>query len=149
MGVFGLPLEIKLPIPIFVQRSDIFYAVPIRSSAIFRLIKKTIDDDLFDILDRLKETNAVLVIETYVPELVGIVTSYDTTEYFRNRTEDLMRVEDIELMVKEFIKTAYVDENGELDEAKLNSAVAQVTAYKKANDQSERSLSFDFATGQK
>lgn len=102
-----------------------------------------IEDDLFDILDRLKETNAVLIIHTHAPDLVGIVTSYDTAEYFRNRTEDLMRVEDIELMVKEFIRAAYLDKNGELDEAKLKSAVAQITTYKKANGQSEKQLSFD------
>lgn len=62
------------------------------------------EDDLFDILDRLKETNAVLITGFYADDLIGIVTSYDTAEYFRNRTEDLMRVEDIELMVKELIK---------------------------------------------
>src|SRR5687768_16954844 len=76
----------------------------------------SLEDDLFDILDRLKDTNAVLITENigFGPDVLGIVTSYDTTEYFRNRTEDLMRVEDIELMVKEFIKTAHVDETGEL-----------------------------------
>ncbi len=98
-----------------------------------------IEDDLFDILDRLKETNAVLIVHSWAPDLMGIVTSYDTAEYFRDRTEDLMRVEDIELMVKEFIKSAYFDQNGELNEDKLNSAVAQVTSYKK---QSEKQLSF-------
>jgi CBS domain-containing protein len=100
------------------------------------------EDDLFDILDRLKDTNAVLVMDQGFL-LTGIVTSYDTTEYFRNRTEDLMRVEDIELMIKEFIKIAYVDANGETDEAKLNSAIAQVTAYRKATGQGEKQLAFD------
>lgn len=104
----------------------------------------SLEDDLFDILDRLKDTNAVLITEDIGlgPDLLGIVTSYDTAEYFRNRTEDLMRVEDIELMVKEFIKIAHLDENGELDEAKLDSAVAQVTAYKKGNSQIAKHLSF-------
>lgn len=100
------------------------------------------EDDLFDILDRLKDTNAVLVMDQG-PQLIGIVTSYDTTEYFRNRTEDLMRVEDIELMIKEFIRIAYVDANGETDEAKLNSAITQVTVYKKATGQGDKQLAFD------
>lgn len=104
------------------------------------------EDDLFDILDRLKETNAVLVTGNTEfgpePDLIGIVTSYDTAEYFRNRTEDLMRVEDIELTVKEFIKTAYLNENGELDELKLNGAIAQITSYKKENGQNTKLLLF-------
>jgi len=99
------------------------------------------DDDLFDILDRLKETNAVLI--TTGPDLTGIVTSYDTTEYFRNRTEDLMRVEDIELMIKEFIKTTYADESGEVDQKRLNDAVSQAIAYRTSNDPNEKRLTFD------
>lgn len=88
-----------------------------------------VEDDLFDILDRLKETNAVLVIDPYFNVLAGIVTSYDTAEYFRNRTEDLMRVEDIELMIKDFIKLAYTPENGELDEPRLDLAITKATEY--------------------
>lgn len=101
------------------------------------------EDDLFDIMDRLKDTNAVLVIEGPAPHLVGIVTSYDATEYFRNRTEDLMRVEDIELMVKEFIKIAFTDKNGEVDEVKLADVIAQVTDYKKANAPNGKQLAFE------
>jgi CBS domain-containing protein len=88
-----------------------------------------VEDDLFDILDRLKETNAVLVMHGDLNALVGIVTSYDTAEYFRNHTEDLMRVEDIELMVKDFIRLGYTLENGELDEARLDLAIAKATEY--------------------
>lgn len=106
----------------------------------------SVEDDLFDILDRMKDTNAVLVISSYAPDLLGIVTSYDTAEYFRKRTEDLMRVEDIELMIKDFIKTAHTDLLGETDETKISGLVAQVTAYKKtgekANGQNEKELTF-------
>lgn len=87
----------------------------------------TIEDDLFDILDRLKDTNAVLVVHNYAPDLVGIVTSYDTTEYFRNRTEDLMRVEDLELMIKDLIKAAYTEPAGEVDQVRLDAAAARIT----------------------
>lgn len=89
------------------------------------------DDDLFDILDKLKETNAVLVLNRDFPEIEGIVTSYDATEYFRNRTEDLMRVEDIEVIIKDLIKEGYTSWNykldDELDEAKLDQAVKLVS----------------------
>jgi predicted transcriptional regulator len=108
----------------------------------------SLEEDLFDILDRLKETNAVLITQDRGagPNLVGIVTSYDTAEYFRNRTEDLMRVEDIELMVKEFIKAAYSNEMGELNQKALNDVVTQITAYKRSNTQSETIPSFDDLT---
>jgi len=102
-----------------------------------------LEDDLFDILDRLKDTNAVLVAVNGV-DLWGIVTSYDTTEYFRDRTEDLMRVEEIELMVKEFIKAAYIQESGEIDWAKLNLTIQKATSYtNKENVLPKKAKNFD------
>ncbi|HLO28289.1 MAG TPA: DUF4268 domain-containing protein [Anaerolineales bacterium] len=104
-----------------------------------------IEDDMFDILDRLKDTNAVLIIQEIdiFPALVGIVTSYDATEYFRKRTEDLMRVEDIELMIKEFIKIAYTNDKDELDETKLNEASAKIATYaNKENSSTEKIKTF-------
>ena len=67
-----------------------------------------LDDDLFDLLDELKATNAVVIID---PDEcpVGIVTSYDASEFLRDRTEDLMHVEDIEFTLKELIKKTYTD----------------------------------------
>ena len=101
------------------------------------------EDELFDILDRLKETNAVLVVNSIVDDLVGIVTSYDTAEYFRSHTEDLMRVADIEFMVKEWIKDAHTNNKGELDEAKLDETIVKVTAYtNKAGESNSKSKGF-------
>jgi CBS domain-containing protein len=104
-----------------------------------------LEDDLFDILERLKNTNAVLVVDGPESWLAGIVTSYDTAEYFRSRTEDLMRVEDIELMVKDFIRAAYTEAgSGELDETKLNAAVARVVAHTgKPGAEPEKPKAFD------
>lgn len=91
----------------------------------------SVEDDLFDILDELKETNAVLITGYFGPELVGIVTSYDATEYFRNRTEDLMRVEDIEITIKDLIREAYTSWNDKfqdmLDEDKLDKSVKLIS----------------------
>jgi CBS domain-containing protein len=66
------------------------------------------EDDLFDLLDELKVTSAVVIVEPkkYV---VGIVTSYDASRFLRNRTEDLMHVEDIEFIIKELIRKTYAD----------------------------------------
>ena len=86
------------------------------------------DDDLFDILDRLKATNVVFVLDA-VDYLSGIVTSYDTAEYFRSRTEDMMWVEDIEEMIKEFIKQYHADENGDLSEQKDDELIQKNLPY--------------------
>jgi CBS domain-containing protein len=77
------------------------------------------EDDLFDLLDELKVTNAVVIVE---PEkyVVGIVTSYDASRFLRNRTEDLMHVEDIEFIIKELIKRTYANERAD----RLASATA-------------------------
>lgn len=82
-------------------------------------------DDLFDLLEQLKLTNAVLITNG-VGKLVGIVTSYDSNEYFRRRAENLMHVEDIEQTVKEFILSAYTGHDGEIDEEGLDSAIAKI-----------------------
>lgn len=65
------------------------------------------EDDLFDLLDELKLSHAVVIIEPggYA---TGIVTSYDASRFLRNRTEDLMHVEDIEFIIKELIRRTYV-----------------------------------------
>ena len=105
------------------------------------------DDDLFDILNKLKETNAVLVTGPEGRELVGIVTSYDSTEYFRDRTEDLMRVEDIETTIKEFIEWAYTGPYGESKKEELSRAIFAVSARPNQNSsETEKQKQFDELT---
>lgn len=87
-----------------------------------------IEDDLFDLLNRLKETNAVLIVEPG-NELVGIVTGYDSTEYFRKRTENLMRIEDIETSIKEFIRLSFTNLEGETNEAGLKDIIEKVCNF--------------------
>jgi hypothetical protein len=100
----------------------------------------SLEDDLFDLLDQLKTTNAVLILD---PEgiLQGIVTSYDATEFFRRRTENLMRVEDIESFLKDFIRQSYTDDDGELDEVNFSLAVEKIcNSREKGNDIKEKSF---------
>src|SRR5882762_10060697 len=47
------------------------------------------EDDLFGLLDDLKNVYAVVAVDND-KRVIGIVTSYDTTEYFRRRGEDMM-----------------------------------------------------------
>lgn len=65
------------------------------------------DDDVFEALDRLKATEAIIVIEDRVP--CGIITDYDTTLFFRNISEGLVLVQDIEVTLRQHIEAVYPD----------------------------------------
>lgn len=97
------------------------------ADAMLKAHKYRLDDDLFDLLDRLKEANAILIVDGE-DKLLGIVTTYDSTEYFRRRAEDLMLVEDIEMMVKELVLRAFTDANGNVDENALTQTVESITS---------------------
>ncbi len=64
------------------------------------------DEDLFSKMDDLLDAYAVLVLNQD-GTIAGIVTSYDTTQYFRRRAEDMLLVEDIETTLKDHIRIAY------------------------------------------
>ena len=61
-------------------------------------------------MDDLRERYAVLIVDGE-GTLVGIVTSYDTTEYFRRHSEDMMVVQDIESCLKYYIRMALARRN--------------------------------------
>jgi CBS domain-containing protein len=92
-------------------------------------VKRTFreDDDLFSLLDDLKETAAVLIVDGK-HMLLDIVTSYDTTEYFRRRAEDFMYAEDIEATLKSFINAYFTGSDGEIDDTKRAAAIAEITS---------------------
>jgi CBS domain-containing protein len=82
------------------------------------------EDDLFDLLDELKVTNAVVIIEPG-GRVLGVVTNYDASEFLRSRTEDLMHVEDVEFIIKELIKRVFIDEKGVLNMDRLQTAIGK------------------------
>jgi len=84
------------------------------------------DADLFELLDRLRDTYAVLIVDGD-GRLIGIVTNYDTADYFRRRSEDIMLIEDIETMVKDYIQVAFTNESGEVDESELEEAIQRIS----------------------
>lgn len=67
------------------------------------------ETDLFDALDLLKNVYAVVVVEDHVP--IGILTDYDTTVFFRNYSEGLIFVQDVELTLRGYIESLLPDEN--------------------------------------
>lgn len=82
-----------------------------------------IDDEVLDYLDDLQEQPAIFVADPRTKKLVGILTSHDTTDYFRRRAQDIMLVQDIEEMIKNYVRAAF---NG-ADEGALSSAIDEIT----------------------
>ena len=107
----------------FGVRAEDLYA----NDAMIRAEKLGADDDLFDLLDRLRNSGGVLVVDGE-GTLIGIVTNYDANEYFRQRTEDLMLIEDIESMVKDLVLAAFIGDSGEVDQDAVLAAVQALTS---------------------
>jgi CBS domain-containing protein len=100
--------------------------------AMAKAVIRRSEDDLFEMLDALRDTPAVLIVDGD-GKLTGIVTSYDTTEYFRRRAEDIMLVEDIESALREHIEAAFTDASSdEVNQAALSTAIQDVTDRSRA-----------------
>lgn len=84
------------------------------------------EDELLGLLDDLKNSYAVLAVDKK-KRLIGIITSYDTTEYFRRRGEDMMLIEDIETMLKDYILAAFQDDSGTVDTQTLELAIEEIS----------------------
>ena len=84
------------------------------------------DDALSDMLDRLRDMNAILIVDAN-EKLMGIVTTYDSTEYFRARSEDLLNVQDIESTIKDLLRFMFQQEEDEPDNERLTRAIDKVT----------------------
>lgn len=84
------------------------------------------EDELLGLLDDLKTTYAVLAVDKN-KRLIGIITSYDTTEYFRRRGEDTMLLEDIETMLKDYILAAFQSDSGTVDTQTLELAIEEIS----------------------
>ena len=74
------------------------------------------DSDLLGTLDDIQRENFALIVDEE-EHLTGIVTTSDTTEFFREYAEDLMLIEGIETQIKETIQALYADESGKLETA--------------------------------
>ena len=97
------------------------------------------EDDLFDLLDFLRDRYAVLIVDGD-KRLTGIITEYDTTEYFRSRAEDLMIVEDIELTLRDPIQASFTDGMGVADQNALTRAIAELSRSAESRKQFRAAL---------
>lgn len=85
------------------------------------------DEDLFSKMDDLLDAYAVLVLK---PDgtIAGIVTNYDTTQYFRKRAEDILLVEDIESTLKDHIRTAFASDESDGNDS-LQAAINALSSF--------------------
>jgi CBS domain-containing protein len=102
-----------------------------------------IDDDLSELLKELRYINAIPIVDRQ-NKLKGIVTSYDTAEYFRRRAEDIMLAEDIETTLRDFIESSYRNEAGEVDEEALGQAIQDITPSSKELKSKFKSALFSY-----
>jgi CBS domain-containing protein len=69
----------------------------------------TLEDDLFEACDRIRGGEyAVVVVDERKP--VGIITANDLTEFFRKRSEDFIKIEDIEVTLRLRTRDAFPDD---------------------------------------
>lgn len=83
------------------------------------------DEDLFDLLDDLKEEYAALIVDAE-GKLVGVITQYDLVEFFRTRAEDMLHMENIELSMRDHVRRSFSDGEGRLAVDDLARAIDEV-----------------------
>ena len=66
------------------------------------------DSDLFEALDLLKNVYSIVIVDHSKP--LGILTAYDTTHFFRDLSEGLILVEDIEVTLRQYIESVFTND---------------------------------------
>ena len=83
------------------------------------------DAEVFRVHRQLRDVSGVLVVDTQ-RRLIGIITGYDTTEYLRQRVQDIVFVQDIEDRLKDYVRLAFRRPDGVVDEDTLNLVIAEL-----------------------
>lgn len=96
------------------------------SHATFNAKACRLDDDLSELLNGLRDTSAIPIVDK-LGKLTAIITNYDTAEYYRQRAEDIMLAEDIETTLRDYIETAYRGHDGSINCDALQQAIADIT----------------------
>lgn len=89
------------------------------------------EDPLFDLLNEMRDNNAAIVLEEDGKSIKHVVTTFDTTQFFRQWSEDMLHARDIELNLKKIIRASFKTQGGEIDEVALSEAIADVTPSNK------------------
>lgn len=80
------------------------------------------EDEVFNVHRQLRDVSSVLVLDDR-NQLIGIITGYDTTEYLRQRVQDIVFVQDIEERIKDYIRLAFRQPDGIEDRVALQAAI--------------------------
>lgn len=81
--------------------------------------------EVFTVHRQLRDASGVLVVDDK-GLLIGIVTGYDTTEYLRQRVQDIVFVQDIEETIKDYVRLAFRQADGSINEGALQQAMRRV-----------------------
>lgn len=86
-----------------------------------------VDYPIFDLLRGLNASPALLIVDNDGC-LIGIITNWDTAQYFRRRAADMMMLADIEELLKAHIRAAFTTpQTGKLNESLLQAAINEIT----------------------
>lgn len=100
------------------------------------------EEDPFELLKELRDNQAVLVEDGEERTIVGIVTSFDATAFFRRRAEDIILVEEIENTIKDYIMLYFKGSIGEEGQTQLQDAIeAIMPSHNKFKDPFRQALS--------
>ncbi len=101
------------------------------------------EEDPFELFKELRDNQAVLVEEDEERKIVGIVTSFDATAFFRRRAEDTILVEEIENTIKDYIMLYFRGSIGEAGQAQLQAAIeAIMPSHNKLKDPFRHALMY-------
>src|SRR5712692_7380333 len=99
------------------------------------------DRDVFEALNRLKDKDVFAIVVVKGSKPIGILTDYDMTQFFRDISEGLIFVEDIEFTLRQHIEKAFPEEHSMMaalmaafkqdrsDPSKPAKAFARLTLY--------------------
>lgn len=90
-----------------------------------KYVAYTHEVNVFDLLDSLNSTPAILLTDED-DRLAGIITNWDMAQYFRERSEDMMLVEDIETALKDHIRASFTSGASAESEADLKQAIDKI-----------------------
>ena len=81
--------------------------------------------EVFTVHRQFRDASGVLVVNDK-GQLIGIITGYDTTEYLRQRVQDIVFVQDIEEIIKDYVRLAFRKADGSEDTQARQAAIAEL-----------------------
>lgn len=84
--------------------------------------KFTLGQDLFDLMSEVEKTGSALIVDDN-GNPINIITTFDTTRYFQEWSEDTMFVGDIEKTLKDIVTESFKSSDGVIDQVRRKKEV--------------------------